>query len=288
MTRSLLWLALLTIGAQVVAPRTDSDAPAGASETLEAHLEELQQRLPEGRFRIVVQSPFVVVGDEEPAQVERRAERTVRWAADHLKQLYVEKDPESIIDVWLFKDQESYHKNTLVLTNEIPSTRFGFYSRTHRALFMDISTGGGTLVHELVHPFVAANFPECPSWFNEGLASLYEQCGERDGQIRGFTNWRLRGLQDVIRKQELATFEELCATSDDEFYSGSRGDNYAQARYLCYFLQEQHLLQRFWKEFRSQVADDPTGYLTLQRVLGEDDMQQFQKRFEAFVLALKF
>jgi len=28
------------------------------------------------------------------------------------------------------------------------------------------------LVHEIVHPFMRANFPECPAWFNEGLASL--------------------------------------------------------------------------------------------------------------------
>ena len=40
---------------------------------------------------------------------------------------------------------------------------------------MNIATGGGTLVHEIVHPFMAANFEQCPSWFNEGLGSLYEQ-----------------------------------------------------------------------------------------------------------------
>ena len=48
---------------------------------------------------------------------------------------------------------------------------------------MNISTGGGTLVHEIVHPFIQSNFPNCPSWFNEGLGSLYEQCRERNGKI---------------------------------------------------------------------------------------------------------
>ena len=51
---------------------------------------------------------------------------------------------------------------------------------------MNISTGGGTLVHEIVHPFVAANFPNCPAWFNEGLGSLYEQSGEVNGAIHGY------------------------------------------------------------------------------------------------------
>ena len=50
---------------------------------------------------------------------------------------------------------------------------------------MNIDTGGGTLVHEIVHPFIAANFPECPAWFNEGLASLYEQCGDHRGPDLG-------------------------------------------------------------------------------------------------------
>jgi len=39
-----------------------------------------------------------------------------------------------------------------------------------------------------------ANFPACPPWLNEGMGSLYEQCGDADGHIHGFTNWRLPGL----------------------------------------------------------------------------------------------
>ncbi len=69
---------------------------------------------------------------------------------------------------------------------------------------MDISTGGGTLVHEIVHPFIEANFPNCPPWLNEGLGSLYEQSGEVQGRIHGFTNWRLHGLQADIKARPRA------------------------------------------------------------------------------------
>jgi len=58
-------------------------------------------------------------------------------------------------------------------------------------------------VHEIVHPFMAANFPDCPAWFNEGLASLYEQSSERDGKIIGLTNWRLAVCRE---KSETASF----------------------------------------------------------------------------------
>jgi hypothetical protein len=66
---------------------------------------------------------------------------------------------------------------------------------------MNIQTGGGTLVHEIVLPFMEANFPQCPPWFNEGLGSLYEASSERDGEIIGLLNWRLKGLLTDFYRQ---------------------------------------------------------------------------------------
>ena len=124
---------------------------------------------------------------------------------------------------------------------------------------MNIETGGGTLVHEIVHPLVAANFPKCPSWLNEGLGSLYEQCQDRNGHIYGLTNWRLHGLHEALKdeKYKMPTFEELTSTSTREFYEEDPGTNYAQARYLLYYLQEQGLLVKFYHEFRRSAQDDP-------------------------------
>jgi hypothetical protein len=152
---------------------------------------------------------------------------------------------------------------------------------------MNIATGGGTLVHEIVHPFMAANFPACPSWFNEGLASLYEQCRDDNGHIHGDTNWRLTGLQQAIQRGRVPPFKQLCGTSTREFYDDDRGTNYAQARYLCYYLQERGLLVKYYHAFRKNAETDPTGYETLQTLLGERDMTAFQDRWEQYVLKLK-
>jgi hypothetical protein len=200
---------------------------------------------------------------------------------------------------------------------------------------MNIDTGGGTLVHEIVHPFIAANFPECPSWFNEGLASLYEQSGESRGRIRGRTNWRLAGLQEVIQpkpkpkpdeqakakpdtkseaklaakpgnvperedavppaepeeQKPLPTFKMLCGTSTYEFYSEDPGSNYAQARYLCYYLQQQGLLREYYRQFRRNVRNDPTGYETLKTILeikDEEGMAKFEETWKVWVLKLRY
>jgi hypothetical protein len=153
---------------------------------------------------------------------------------------------------------------------------------------MNIATGGGTLVHEIVHPFVRANFPACPAWFNEGLGSLYEQCGERGGRMVGFTNWRLAGLQEAIAAGELQFFETMMETSDRAFYERDPGTNYAQARYLCYYLQEKGLLRTFYRRFTAAQADDPRGVATLKAVLGVRDLAAFQTKWEAWVMKLSF
>jgi len=282
---------LCVIGATAAAPANAPPAPAQPEGTTSAdygqHIIDLKKKLPAG-FSLAMVPPMVVVGDEPPEILKMWAQGTVAWAVQRLKADYFRKDPEHIIDVWLFKDKESYEKNAKAIFGQAPHTPYGWYSSEHNALIMNIATGGGTLVHEIVHPFMRANFPECPDWFNEGLASLYEQSEDRAGHICGRTNWRLEGLQKAIRAGKLPSFEALCSTTNEQFYNEDRGSNYAQARYLCYYLQEKGLLVKFYHQFVAGRKDDPTGYKTLKAVLGEADMAAFQKRWEGYVLGLKF
>jgi len=252
------------------------------------HVMQLKKKIPGDEFTIVVQRPFVVIGDEPPAIVRQRAVQTVKWSVDRLKKDFFKKDPNEILDIWLFKDKESYRKHTKEIFGDEPSTPFGYYSDTHRALIMNIATGGGTLVHEIVHPFMRSNFPSCPPWLNEGMGSLYEQCRDAGGHIHGLTNWRLRGLKKAIRSRSVPSFKELTAMSDHQFYNFDKGTNYAQARYLCYYLQQKGLLVKFYHAFKADHKDDPTGYETLKKILGEDDMDAFKRKWEAFVLKLNF
>jgi len=252
------------------------------------HVMRLKKRLPHDGFTVIIQRPFVVIGDEKPEKVRERTTHTVKWAVDSLKASFFNKEPDTILDIWLFRDKTSYEKHATALFGSRPTTPFGYFTPQHKALVMNISTGGGTLVHEIVHPFVAADFPACPSWLNEGLGSLFEQCGPVDGRIEGFTNWRLAGLQQAIRDSRLPTFIALCSTTTDEFYDDPGGTNYGQARYLCYYLQEHDLLRNYYRQFRANAATDPTGYHTLISVLGTDDMAKFQADWEAWVLTLRF
>lgn len=264
-------------------PRSPGFSPADYAQ----HVMRLRARLPRG-FSVVVEPPFVVVGDGGAQAVAASARDTVRWAVERLKRSYFDRDPARILDVWLFKNEKSYYGNARALFGDTPDTPYGYYSSEHRALVMNISTGGGTLVHEIVHPFIETNFPGCPAWFNEGLGSLYEQSADRGGHIVGLTNWRLAGLQRAIRRRAVPTFRKLTSTTDAQFYDDDTGVHYAEARYLLYYLQQRGLLERFYKEFALHHATDPTGYATLMRVLGNPDPVAFRKTWERFVMRLRF
>ena len=147
------------------------------------------------------------------------------------------------------------------------------------------ASGLGTLSHELVHPFMEANFPDVPSWFNEGLASLYEQPSERKGRIVGLPNWRLPNLKKEIKDKTLPKMAAMMSTKRDEFYEASY-DAYAYARYIVYYLQEQGKLQEFYKKFLEDKKD-LTGVSALESVLGES-IDTFEPKWRKWVLAVQY
>jgi hypothetical protein len=281
------WLAIRIV---LEPGKIDAGAPADSRPgvTLAAHAQHVMKlkkkaEIPDG-FTTRVAGPFFVIGDEPAERLEHYA-RTVDWTVGHLKRDFHMREPPNVIDVWLLGSADSYVDNAVRLYGKRPSTPYGFFLPEHQALFMNIGTGGGTLVHELVHPFIAASFPAVPAWFNEGLASLYEAVRERNGQMWGLPNWRLGGLKRAIRAGKLPSLAMMTSDSDARFYASSTG--YAQARYLFLYLQEKGLLHRYYDAFSAGVAADPTGYKTLVRVLRDPNMPRFEKEWQDWALGLE-
>jgi hypothetical protein len=270
--------------AAVLAPsslRANSAPPLDAGA---ARVEALRARLgPE--FKVGLEPPFVVAGDSPQADLNEQV-ATLRWAIKKLKQDFFTMDPTRPIDVYLFRDAESYERNVQALFHVEPVSRYGWYSDDLSALIMNIGTGGGTLVHELVHAFMVANFPSCPPWFNEGLGALFERPSELDGRIQGFPNWRQPILQTAIRERRTIPFHALFQLDGSGFYGAGLDVHYAEARYLLYWVQLKDALPTFYREFLAHRADDPTGEATLGRVLGEPDLEALQRRWEKWALAL--
>ncbi len=250
------------------------------------HVRSLRAQLPEG-FSVVVEPPFVVVGDEAAAVVQARSRTTVRRYSRALEQDFFERRPGEIYTIWLFANAESYYHHTKELWGEEPDTPYGYATETYHALVMNIATGGGTLVHEIVHPYVHADFPACPQWLNEGLASLFEHVSIQDDHIVGHTNWRLRGLQQAIEHDVVPSFEWLMQRSFEEFYGEDPGTNYSQSRYLCQYLQERGVLRDYYAKVRTNQRTDPTGWSTLVELLRIEDEAAFMTEWQAWVMTLE-
>ena len=246
-----------------------------------------RERFEAERMTCIVSPPFVVAGDGGPQRVARYVDHTIRAADAALERKFFDRSrPDEPVLIFLFESAESYERLAKKWLGDEPSTPYGYFRRDN-IMVMNVGTGTGTLVHELVHALIRPDFPDVPEWFNEGLGSLFEQCTLNDGDIRGLANWRLPALQRAIRDKKLRPLKDLI--EDADFYGDRHvGLNYAQARYLLMYLQEQDKLAKYYKQLRADHADDKTGLATLKAVIEPQSLEQFEKDWRAWVLTLRF
>jgi hypothetical protein len=280
----ILVLFLVSVGASATAR-----AEAPVEKKAKALLAQWKPKFDAEKFNYVAAGPFVIAGNGSKQRIERYRDDTIMAAARALHAMYFRKEPEEPVLILLFESAEPYQRLAKKWFGDEEVPHFGFFRRDRNLMLMNVGTGTGTLVHELVHALIQPDFPKVPSWFNEGLASLYEQCAiSRDNRsITGLANWRLPALKQAIRKDTLRPLRELI--EDENFYAEDRvGMNYAQARYLLMYLQERKLLADYYTRFRDNAADDSTGLKTLQALLAPKDLESFEKDWRKWVLTIHF
>ena len=265
----------------LVAATASIAAAEPTHEELATRAAELEKRLAGQHFTVVISAPFVVVGDGPGRAVQHIANGFLHDKVVMMEKDFFAKRPTKLLEVWLFHDERAFRAGAKKFFNDEPDTPYGYYSSTSNALVMN-ANGLGTLSHELVHPYMEANFEGEPAaWFNEGLASLFERPSERKGHLVGLPNWRLPNLKKEIRARSLPPLATLIGTTRDEFYAAS-WDAYAQARYLIYYLQEHAELKAFYD---AALADthDKSHRAALESVLGES-LEKFDPEWQKWVL----
>lgn len=272
--------------AKTPAPDTASTA-AKRQAAMATEAARLSRRL--GRkFHVRYQWPFVVAGNIPRANFDRIFNSSIMDSYRCLRSDYFPTEPDRLITVYLFKNDEDYRYYARELFDDDPDTPYGYFSPTEHALIMNIATGTGTLVHEMTHPLIDHDFPDCPTWFNEGLASLHEQCTWRSGSLVGLPNWRLPKLQEAIREGKPLALKELLSKIDAaRFYGQDKGLNYATARYLCQYLQQQGKLKAFYPQLKRDFEKDPTGQKALEAILGSP-LDKIELVWRKWVLTLRF
>ena len=274
-----LLVAVVLAGCCKVGATSDPIARAD----LERHREAELDRAGAGYVAAVARPPFVVVST---SRIDRDdAVATIAWAGERLRRQLFDVEPAKPITVWVFGTEDEYRRGSSAALGIIPDTPYGFYSPCKRALVVDAAYGWGTLVHEMVHAYMDADFPEAPVWVEEGVASLFENSAPRpDDKIAGTTNWRLSRLQGALADDKAPSFVALTKAGRRAFH-GDDGDlYYAAARYLCFWLQEHGLLERFYREHRHRKGD---GLDVLREVTGMETTM-LRSKWESFVLALTY
>jgi hypothetical protein len=257
------------------APREPEPPPAppyDLAADVAARSEEAKRDLGKRTQVEVVEDVFVVAAAGGGGALAGAIAVTKKALAAYFNERF-SKRPERAISVYLFADAAPYDAYCKKRWGEPCSTPYGFYLHDDRRIVMNVGPGIGTLTHELVHPLVETDFPSAPDWINEGIASLYERFYlPRAGEIRGGKNWRHPRLVRALnskKEREHARLQSLFGISDAVF-RGEREDlNYAAARYLCQWLDSKDLLWPFYRRWRDDYENDPTGEKAFTAVVGK-------------------
>jgi hypothetical protein len=75
-------------------------------------------------------------------------------------------------------------------------------------------------------------------------------------------------------------------TNDDELYGKRSSFYYAQSRYLLMYLQQQGLLEKYYKLFRDTYNSDETGISQLEEVTGKQ-LSQMEGEYIEFIKSFK-
>lgn len=270
-----LCFALLILGWTDIDPVPVADGPP-TRHNLELRAKLLRAHLPD-TFHVEVVAPFVLAAEISAGDAARYAE-SIRALSAQMRAELFDRDPDHVVDVWLFADTASYRSGVRRLLADWPRTLNGFYSPKRHRVVVNLASGDATLAHEIAHPFIEASYPDLPAWVDEGVASLFENArGAGDSLPR---------LQRALLAQKLPSVAALTAGTDGDFYADPRRLSYAQARSVMLFLHERALLPSYLSRLSRAGATDPTGFDTLLAVTQAKDAEIFQAQWEAFVLGL--
>jgi len=228
--------------------------------------------------------PFLVTGNLPATRLTAAVKDVIQPTAHALTIGYFDQPPPEPIVIVLLADDETYRQMVTDWGHHRHAEYAGLYSRDDRRLVLNLSTGDGTLAHELTHALAHADFPEMPEWFDEGLASLHEECQFSEDGLRliGLANWRDRQLAEAYETNSVPSLAELV---QQPFGGSSRlAVRYALARNTCLYLQQRHLLGAYYRKCRARIVDDPTGGWTLLEISGCESIEELDQRLKTWFL----
>lgn len=214
---------------------------------------------------------FVVFSDMNDELTYKLIDNDIRNTIEAMSNNYVNKLPDVVTPIFLFEKYDNYKE--FVLENyDIPEndiSPYGFFKISKNVIVIRYVSWKGSILHETTHRFIKADFPDAPSWFDEGFASLNEKSVFKNGNLIGEFSFRILPLRRAINDNTYTGLKHLMQTDDEELYGKRTSYYYAQSRYLLMYLQEKGFLEKFYKTFRDSYKKDNTGISQLEDITGK-------------------
>ena len=233
---------------------------------------------------VLIRPPFVLAGDMPEDVLDRLHRDVVQPTERALNVGFFDVTPTEPITIVAFAKEAGFRDFARRVDRRQPDSYYGYYLRSHRRLVVNVSTGAGTLAHELTHALAHFDFPNMPEWFDEGLASVFEQSefSDTSHRLTGTDNWRVHQVLRALHDNRLRKTDEL--VQGRSVRANHESIDYAHARYVCLYLQDQQLLEPFYRKLRSRAEIDPSGWLTLREVVASETVSDIDADFRRWVV----
>jgi hypothetical protein len=234
------------------------------NDVIEHHL----PNLPEG-FSVIKYKYFVVFSDLDEKLTYQLITSDINYTIEAMKDNYVQTLPDNITPLILFKDYDRY-RNYVLANYDIPEhdlSPYGFYKISKNVIVIRYVSWKGSIMHEVTHRFLRSDFPDVPSWFDEGFAALHEKSAYKKGELKGEFSWRIIAIRRALDGNKYTGLRKLMETNDDELYGARSTFYYAQARYLLMYVQEKGKLKDYYKSFKNTYEKDGTGITQMEKIL---------------------
>jgi hypothetical protein len=215
---------------------------------------------------------FVVFSDLGEELTYKLIDTDIRNSVTALESNFIALSPAGITPIILFGDLANYKIFVLSNYKDIPEqnlSQFGFYKISKNVIVVRYVSWKGSIPHEITHKFTNTDFPDMPSWFDEGLASLNEKATFTKNELIGEFSLRIIPLRRAIKENTYTGLEHLMTTNDEILYGKRSSYYYAQSRYLLMMLQQEGKLYEFYKHFRNTFNSDKTGITQLEKITGK-------------------
>lgn len=221
-------------------------------------------------FRTIRFRYFVIFSNLDDKTTYQLIDSDIRNTVDVMMNNYIETRPDEVTAVFLFKDMQSYKDFSIKEfgIDETDLSPYGFYKISKNVILVRYVNWKGSTSHETTHAMLQNDFPNIPSWFNEGFAAMHEKAIFNNGRFIGNFNWRILALRRAFNENNYTSLRYLMNTNDDEFYGKKTSFYYAQGCYLFMLLQEKGLFEEYYKSFRDNYSKDHTGIKQLESLTG--------------------